>query len=134
MLYYLMKTKTRPEVSRLTIPNLPWSLYPNKRDLAFVLGVANVKPEANWGVYYKIVRWHRLSILNDKREEFDAEGKNYVYLKDTVGQGHTVQEFIDRAAESIQKEKAQGGLRSVHSVLIVYNPHGENEQTVIKLK
>ncbi len=87
----------------------------------------------DWPVAYKNVRWHRLSILRSNEEEFKNNGKNYVYLKDTTGKKHSIREFIDQSVESIKVEKAKGKLKSVHSIAVFYNPHGEDEMQIIEI-
>lgn len=132
--------KQRPEISRRTIPNLPWSFKPNKKDVCFVLGLSNTSwprkekylPK-DWPVAYKNVRWHRLSILRSNEEEFKNDGKNYVYLKDFTGKKHSVQDFINNSIASIKREKAKGKLKSVRSIAVFYNPHGEDEMQIIEV-
>lgn len=130
----------RPAISRRTIPNLPWSFEPNKKDICFVLGLSNTSwprkekdlPK-DWPVAYKNVRWHRLSILRSNEEEFKNDGKNYVYLKDMTGKKHSIQDFIDKSIASIKSEKAKGKLKSVHSIAVFYNPHGEDELQIVEV-
>lgn len=130
----------RPSISRRTIPNLPWSFEPRKESVCFVLGLANTSwprkekdlPK-DWPVAYKTVRWHRLDILKENREEFQLDGKNYVYLKDFTGKKHSIQDFIDKSIASIKSEKAKGKLKSVHSIAIFYNPHGEDEMQIVEV-
>ena len=132
--------KQRPEISHRTIPNLPWSFEPNKKDVCFVLGLSNTSwprkekylPK-DWPVAYKNVRWHRLSILRSNEEEFKNDGKNYVYLKDFTGKKHSVQDFINNSIASIKREKAKGKLKSVRSIAVFYNPHGEDEMQIIEV-
>ena len=130
----------RPAISRHTIPNLPWSFEPNKKDVCFVLGLSNTSwprkekdlPK-DWPIAYKIVRWNRLDILKENREEFKNDGKNYVYLKDFTGKKHSIQDFIDKSIANIKGEKAKGKLKSVHSIAVFYNPHGEDELQIIEV-
>lgn len=130
----------RPTISRHTIPNLPWGFEPNKKDVCFVLALSNTSwprkekdlPK-DWPVAYKNVRWHRLSILRSNEEEFKNDGKNYVYLKDMFGKKHSVQDFIDKSIASIKSEKSKGKLKSVHSIAVFYNPHGEDELQIVEV-
>lgn len=130
----------RPLISRRTIPNLPWSFEPDKKDVCFVLGLSNTSwPRKkdlllkDWLIAYKIIRWHRLSIFRDNEEEFKNDGKNYVYFKDTTGKKHSIQDFIDESIASIKSEKAKGKLKRVHSIAVFYNPHGEDELQIVEV-
>lgn len=128
----------RPNISRRTIPNLPWGFIPEKESVCFVLGIANTSwPQKDapkgWPIAYKTLRWHRLDILRANKQEFLQHGKQYVYLKDTTGQGHTIQAFIDRSIEAIKKEKSKGKIRSVHSIAVIFDPHGKDELEIFPL-
>lgn len=128
----------RPAISRRTIPNLPWNFEPRKDSICFILGLANQSwprkdAPKDWPVAYKTVRWHRLDILKENREEFKNDGKNYVYLKDSTGKKHSIQDFIDRSIASIKTEKSKGKLKSVHSIAVFYDPHGADEMKIIKI-
>lgn len=128
----------RPPIARQSIPNLPWSFEPNKKDVCFVLGLSNTSwprkdAPKNWPIAYKTVRWHRLSILKSNKPEFQKDRKNYVYLKDFTGKKHSVQDFIDKSIASIKSEKAKGKLKSVHSIAVFYNPHGEDELQIVEV-
>lgn len=129
---------TRPNISRRTIPNLPWGFIPEKTSVCFVLGIANTSwprkdATKGWPIAYKILRWHRLDILRTSKQEFLEHGKQYVYRKDSTGKWRTIQEFIDRSIEAIKKEKSKGKIRSVHSIAVVFDPHGTDEMEVSSL-
>jgi hypothetical protein len=132
--------KTRPTISRRTIPNFPWNFEPRKESVCFVLGLANLSwprkekdlPK-DWPIAYKTVRWHRMDILKENREEFQLDGKNYVYLKDLTGKKHSIQDFIDKSIASIKSEKAKGKLKSVHSIAVFYDPHGKDEMQIVEI-
>ena len=130
----------RPPISRRTIPNLPWSFEPNKSDVCFVLGVANqswpIRDKTlpkDWPVAYKTVRWNRLSILRDNIPEWKENDKQYSYRKTMTGKKLTIQDFITHSIESIRKEKEKGKIQSVHSILVVYDPHGKDEAEIIAI-
>lgn len=126
----------RPNISRRTIPNLPWCFIPHKESVCFVLGIANTSwprkdTPKDCPIAYKTVCWHRMDILRTNKQEFLENGKQYVYLKDTTGKKHSIQDFIDRSIEAIKKEKIKGKLRSVHSIAVIFDPHGKDEIEVI---
>jgi hypothetical protein len=92
---------------------------------------ARIIKKKSWPIAYKTVRWHRMDILRKNKEEFLEHGKQYVYLEDTTGKNHSIQDFINRSIESIKKEKSKGKLRSVHSIAVIFDPHGKDEIEVI---
>ncbi len=122
-----MSQKERPEISLNSIPNLPASFLPGKYDAVFILGIANKtfpdKKIKNWPVAYKIVRWFRYSMLDGYRKTFTLDPENYPQVK----------QYVEESVSYIKKEKFKNRLRSVHTIMIVYDRHGKQIVKLIKV-